>query len=268
MVNIDTRLVDRLHASSVNEKELWLLIHVVKRINVKRLCWPSNELLLEDTGWHIEKLQSVKKSLVKKGLLQIIRRGDKSNVYKINTEFLGVFVRLDEDELQECKASDFSIDGKSDTHTTNGKTDRMTPGKTDKEVLTKEVLTNIQGTILFKDRVNRSEKIIDALNDLKKTYGINGQVRWTKERATMIEARIKEWKGEQPYKEICTMMEHRCKVWKGTEWQKFIRIETMFQPKKFVAYMEEAEAQPAKDWTETRSNNSETLNTPLGNISW
>jgi hypothetical protein len=142
MINIDTRLIDTKSSSRINEKELWLLVHVAKRINMKNLCWPSNDLLLNDTGWHIEKLQSVKKSLVKKGLIEIFRRGDKSNVYKINTEFLGVFVTC-KGEWQEQNESNFSIDGKSDTYSIDGKSGLKGTGKTNNEVLTTEALTII-----------------------------------------------------------------------------------------------------------------------------
>ena len=92
MINIDTRLLPK-----VTEPELWLLLHLSKRINKENVCWPSNRVLCRETGWHIDKLQRIKKQLIEKKILIVIIRkhpegGQGSNAYKINTEHIGVFI--------------------------------------------------------------------------------------------------------------------------------------------------------------------------------
>lgn len=49
----------------VTAAEFWLLIH----IKASKVTFPSNKALLESTGWHIEKLQNIKRSLIKKGVI-------------------------------------------------------------------------------------------------------------------------------------------------------------------------------------------------------
>jgi|SRR5690242_393105 len=92
MVNIDDRLY-----KLVDGNEFWLLNHIVRRMNKRAQCWPSNNTLMKDTGWGMEKLQKVKKQLIDKGFVTVHpRRNDKggltSNVYEISTDLLGIFV--------------------------------------------------------------------------------------------------------------------------------------------------------------------------------
>lgn len=92
MINIHDALLE-----SLNEKELWLLIHLVKRINQDRVCWPSNKTILKDTKWKDERtLTAVKKGLIDKGIIiQSMRtRADgsqTSNEYTLMTELIGVY---------------------------------------------------------------------------------------------------------------------------------------------------------------------------------
>jgi hypothetical protein len=94
IINVKFELLDRVDAS-----EFWLLSHIVKRLNKEMFCFPSNKTLLSDTGWHIDKLQKVKKSLVEKGFLSIEERfnADRrtSNTYYVTTDLIGVFVGAD-----------------------------------------------------------------------------------------------------------------------------------------------------------------------------
>jgi hypothetical protein len=94
MINIDDRLLGK-----VDSNELYLLCHLAKRLNNDRVCWPSNKLLCNETGWHIDKVQRIKKQLVDKGILKVIVRKDDggsqmSNAYKVNTALIGIFVNL------------------------------------------------------------------------------------------------------------------------------------------------------------------------------
>lgn len=131
MINIDTRLLGK-----IDERELWFLIHIVKRIGPNGTCWPSNARLCEDTGWNIDKVQKVKASLMDKGLLKATARPNSSNVYKVMTEYLGVYIAADSLEMAENDGT-----GKSGM-TSTGKDSRTPTGKSGTEVLSNEVLSN------------------------------------------------------------------------------------------------------------------------------
>jgi hypothetical protein len=101
MINLDDRILD----GSVTESEMWLLLHITKFIGKNMVCWPSNKTLLERTGWSMGKLQSVKKALQQKGILEISERknesGQTSNNYKLKTKYISVFVNVGEKEFIE-----------------------------------------------------------------------------------------------------------------------------------------------------------------------
>jgi len=130
MLNIDTRLLSR-----VDSNEMWFLLHLSKRINTaQRVCWPSNKTLCKDTGWHIEKVQKVKKSLVDKGLIAVELRPDRSNLYRIRTSCLGVYLNMDSFEFEESEPIGNSDIGRGvDSSIGRGV-------KSDNEVLATEVL--------------------------------------------------------------------------------------------------------------------------------
>lgn len=92
MINVDDRLLSQL-----DEKEMWLLMHIVKRLGADGTCWPSNDTLMDDTGWKdIRTLRRVKKQLEEKGIMkQDARFNDKneqrSNTYTVLTDLIGVY---------------------------------------------------------------------------------------------------------------------------------------------------------------------------------
>lgn len=141
--------------------------------------------------------------------------------------------------------------GISDDHPLSENTLFPPPENQTTEGLNNEVLSNNPLSILGSVT---AKKIIEELNRVKIEFGIKGQTRWTKDRGKLIEARLKEylqgWRGTSLIPELVEMFEHRCKVWKGTEFEKFIRVETLFRASKFMGYMEDAQAQPDKDWTD------------------
>jgi hypothetical protein len=102
MINIDTRL---LNSNELNENEFWLLMHIAKRINAKRTCFPNNNTLSNDTKFSIEKVIKVKKSLTTKGIISCEQRringAFSSKIYKVNTKFISIFVNIDEGNYEE-----------------------------------------------------------------------------------------------------------------------------------------------------------------------
>lgn len=87
MINVDDRLL-----LEVDPSEMWLLLHITKRLGKKMHCWPSNKTLMNDTGFKIDKLREVKKSLINKKLISVELKDGTSNVYRIETDKIGVFV--------------------------------------------------------------------------------------------------------------------------------------------------------------------------------
>ena len=92
MINIHRDLLPEL-----DHNEMWLLLHIVKRINKQSSCYPSVGLLQEETGFSRAKVFKVIKSLKEKRILSVRGRGNKngskaSNLYIITTALIGVFI--------------------------------------------------------------------------------------------------------------------------------------------------------------------------------
>jgi uncharacterized phage protein (TIGR02220 family) len=93
MINIDERLLPNVTAD-----ELWLLIHITKRLGADFTCFPSNATLLKDTGWKDERtLNKIKSALKAKGLIEQTIRvqphgGQTSNLTAVKTEYISVMV--------------------------------------------------------------------------------------------------------------------------------------------------------------------------------
>lgn len=147
MVNVDDRLLIR-----VTDSELYLLCHITKRLNKEMFCFPSNRTLLNDTGWGIEKLQKVKKSLIDKGYLCIESKFQNNvqttNTYMVTTDLIGVFVSSDR------------LSGKQVS--THGKTP---PPRTPENPTTNEVLDSIE--VLNTDELKSSSPQQPLFSDIK-----------------------------------------------------------------------------------------------------
>ena len=92
MINIDTRLLPE-----VTPDQLFLLCHIVNFMNENRMCFPSNKKLIEQSGFSDSKILRVKNELVSRKIISLKQRfradgSQTSNLYKIETEFIGVFV--------------------------------------------------------------------------------------------------------------------------------------------------------------------------------
>jgi hypothetical protein len=92
MINIDTRLLPQ-----VTPDQLFLLCHIVNFMNENRMCFPSNKKLIEHSGFSESKILRVKNELVTRKIISVKQRfrpdgSQTSNLYKITTELIGVFV--------------------------------------------------------------------------------------------------------------------------------------------------------------------------------
>jgi hypothetical protein len=98
MINIDDRLLPM-----INEDELWLLLHIAKRMGKTLSCFPSMDKLIEDTQWSKNTVKKHRKALIEKEIITMrdrwVGEGKRtSNNYQINTPFVGVHVTLQQIE--------------------------------------------------------------------------------------------------------------------------------------------------------------------------
>jgi len=124
MLNINGKILDKLDA---NEYYLFSIL-----LNYGKKSHPDNGVLMHRTGWGLQKLQKVKKSLVDKEIIEINARFDRednargraSNEYKIKcrgcSKFNGVQlydfhvieIQLDENHVHEIQLDDFQVENK------------------------------------------------------------------------------------------------------------------------------------------------------------
>jgi hypothetical protein len=95
MLNIDTRLLDVI--PHIGTDGFTLLLLIAKRLSKKGEAFPSQDLLMKESGMGIDRLKNALKRLKDHGLLsyrQARKKGGKmgSNVYKLNTPYLSIFV--------------------------------------------------------------------------------------------------------------------------------------------------------------------------------
>ena len=92
MINIDTRIL-----LQVTPDQLYLLCHIVNFMNENRMCFPSNKKLIEQSGFSESKILRVKNDLVTRNIISVKKRfrpdgSQTSNLYRIETDLIGVFV--------------------------------------------------------------------------------------------------------------------------------------------------------------------------------
>ncbi|MGL4357847.1 MAG: helix-turn-helix domain-containing protein [Cetobacterium sp.] len=66
---LTTFLVRNLRNSDLTPNERYTLIVLSDRVNDKMECWPSYELLAEDTGFSVRGVKNFMKSLIEKGVI-------------------------------------------------------------------------------------------------------------------------------------------------------------------------------------------------------
>ena len=150
MINVDTRFL-----KLVDESEMWLILHLLDKADPSSMtCFPGNEGLCRSAKWNIKKLQKVKGSLIEKKLLLVSNRtgsrGQTSNLYKINSDLLGIYVPAKNIKFEDTPKADMLKRGMAPTP------------KADNEVLTNEVLVNVGDS---KESPQTEEKFPDGLFD-------------------------------------------------------------------------------------------------------
>jgi hypothetical protein len=86
MINIDSRLL-----GDVDANEFLLLAYLTSKVNEDRVCWYGNKAICRDLKWSMVRLQTTKRRLIEKGLLEVEKRfkenspAQTSNYYKVLT---------------------------------------------------------------------------------------------------------------------------------------------------------------------------------------
>jgi uncharacterized phage protein (TIGR02220 family) len=244
MINIDTRLLDRLDIN-----ETWLMLHLAKYFNQNNRCWPSNAKLLEATGWSEKTLWRVKKSLIEKDLLNVEQRyredGSKStNTYTFKTDMIGVYVKgteLKEDVIH--------------TDTTLEILPCATPQilpcvprqeSNDIEVLVREVLTNEQSlVVLSNDVVVKKKKRPKIAIDRELQEKVNEVIGYlnaktkkdyrptTPDYIKHIKSRFDDGYTMEDFKAVIDV---KCEEWLNTPRRIYLRPNTLFIAGHFEDY--------------------------------
>ena len=105
MLNIDTRLLDQIKTGQITSDEFVILLLIAKRINKKNEAFPSLSLLQEESKFGRDKLSNTLAGLEQKRFITKQQRHINgrltSNLYKIHTKFISVFVTVDGEELTD-----------------------------------------------------------------------------------------------------------------------------------------------------------------------
>jgi hypothetical protein len=166
MINIDTRLIDPDQPNRLDADETYLAIHITKRINKERSCFPSNKTLCRDTGWGIEKVQAVKKRLESKAVINVKKGGGRfANLYTVNSEYLGNYLG---GKITPGGNPDMLNTGESDMQNV-GESGMQQGGESDNQVLTIDPL-RIEDVKQQELRRRRLYKISCVFEDFVKTF--------------------------------------------------------------------------------------------------
>lgn len=94
MINLDDRIFEQIKTDS----QMWLLLHIAKRINKDMFCFPTNYTLSKDCGWGMNKVQKVKAQLKQLGLIDVSKRmvkgQQRANNYTVTTDHIGIYISL------------------------------------------------------------------------------------------------------------------------------------------------------------------------------
>jgi uncharacterized phage protein (TIGR02220 family) len=95
MINLNDKILDQL-----DEKELYLACRIAQHIGKNGVAWPGLNRLVELTGWSKPTVIKIAKQLDGKGVVKMThRKGEngrnQSNLYRLNTPNIGVFITTD-----------------------------------------------------------------------------------------------------------------------------------------------------------------------------
>lgn len=97
MINFDDRIL-----SDLNECEMFLIFHIVKRMRATRMTsWPSLDTLSKECKWDERTVKKWRGSLMKKGFLVVQQKPGKAPVYSLNKTGIGIWHGVDNNKMEE-----------------------------------------------------------------------------------------------------------------------------------------------------------------------
>ena len=187
MINVYTQLLEQLEPN-----EMWLLLHIVKRLGEHHTAFPSKKTLLKDCKWKSERtLNAALDGLTSKNIINVTHRlredgSQTSNLYRLITPLVGVYVPGDKlqstenntpggvQKMQGGEVQKIHPPGVQKMQGGRGK--KSTPNEVlTNEVLDNEVLTNEP----FAENKFRRETVGEVMQD----FEVNGEPLPTKQPA-------------------------------------------------------------------------------------
>jgi hypothetical protein len=110
MLNIHTKLLDLVQEGKITTDDFFILLSITKRIGKEKTAFPSIKTLMAETHFGKTKVQTCLGNLQVKGFLVREQRRVKnsagkevlsSNLYKIKTNLIGVYINTLDQELEE-----------------------------------------------------------------------------------------------------------------------------------------------------------------------
>lgn len=250
MIVMDDRF---LHETT--QDEMWLMLHLARFLKERQnTCWPSNETLIEVTGWSESKFREVRKGCIKKGFLRTESRfrhngTQTSSIYHFETERLffikamkGMF-GISKDNADDEIIDDFGRVVKSTTlteNTTGGGSKNQYPHyieqteihiEPDLNVVCEQttlVQTKLQKRLNCKNAKHEQAviEIVDYFNLVtgrKAEYQTAGALKY-----------ILHWLNEgHSVEEFKAVIDYKTSAFKGTENEKHIALDTYCRFDKF-----------------------------------
>ena len=247
MINLDDRIFDEVQ----DENQMWLLLHIAKRINKDMYCFPTNYTLSKDCGWGMNKVQKVKKQLKDLGLIDVSKRmvqgRQRANNYTVNTDHIGIYVPLKriKGSLNEGNPKEGTLkQGNLNEHTLN---------EGNRSINQKEVLTNTSINKKEEDKQSlppapsKEDQVKEVLSYLTKKSGNKfriGKQFKESEKYKLIAARLQDFTIE----ELKQVVDVKSKEWaESAEWCKRLVPKTLFRASNFERYLDEADNSAPKD---------------------
>jgi len=211
MINLDDRIFEQIK----DESQMWLLLHIAKRINKDMSCFPTNYTLSKDCGWGMNKTQKIKRQLKKLGLIDVLKRTVKgkqrANIYKVTTDYIGVFVSLK--KIHEAALNAVTL---NEVTLNKGTLNKGNLNKGNISINNKEVLTTLKVLTNKEESVNKLPP--QAQPKELKAEKVKVQIS-TKNKTLNLQTKVGETLNEQPnnkkipyFSEFSEIMTHLTKA--------------------------------------------------------
>jgi len=216
MINLDDRIFEQIK----DESQMWLLLHIAKRINKDMSCFPTNYTLSKDCGWGMNKTQKIKRQLKKLGLIDVLKRTVKgkqrANIYKVTTDYIGVFVSLKKIHEAALNKGNLNKGNLNKGNLNKGNLNKGNLNKGNISINNKEVLTTLKVLTNKEESVNKLPP--QAQPKELKAEKVKVQIS-TKNKTLNLQTKVGETLNEQPnnkkipyFSEFSEIMTHLTKA--------------------------------------------------------